>query len=755
MKKAMVWLLIIGLMLVFAAVGAAAAPGDIAFFQPEAENDQYWEFYAAVAGDAVYAYKGQDGIYRYRMGDAEPSRLVDLSEKQFNDIVQPEGADETNMSYYYINRIVGGDKLHLVVDRSGDEQMSLELWTYSEEKEALEKLADIEGEKLIGGDGYMPYFESFVYSDGALYSLVNDWMTNTSKLYQIDTATGAVEIIPCDNVTRISGYTQGKLLVGYGGYEDMGGIGLLDIATGQIEEKLVITADNGLYQYEDMTYDAETDTVYLRYSGELKRSIAFGPVETVAYMPMSIDYDTNTGVLPGGYYVIASRGSGLVIRNVDPQYKPSAALKISGLEYEETVRKFSRDNPGFPLTASSNFNTWELDKLAMRISEDDAPDVFTVGMDSFKILYERGYLNDLSDATALTGAVQTMYPNIQEIVTRDGALMGIPYYIDGNTFGYIPKSFTDIGLTVENVPTTYIEMIDLIDRWHNEFSHAYPDMKLFPAGEDMRLRETLLTAILNSQVVLCQHSGEPITFDTPAMREVLARIDKIDYSSYKKSDSYGWGSDDKPLFADYVSVTPSKWREYFHENGPRLPEGLVTPMPIKLAADAPSLIPMFMNIIVVNPHTKNRDMALEFIQYYVENLPATMRIAMMPNVSEPIEDDDYLNQMKYINERRAQLEAALEEADEGEKANLENELKALETDVERAENMRWAYSAKDIENYRAQYENAVYADGYSLFGGAAGGELQTLITRYSDGQIASDQFIAEISQKLRMIEMEG
>jgi len=47
------------------------------------------------------------------------------------------------------------------------------------------------------------------------------------------------------------------------------------------------------------------------------------------------------------------------------------------------------------------------------------------------------------------------------------------------------KTLEEIGLTKDDAPKTYYELLEFIERWINEYSADYPDLKLFQYSENL------------------------------------------------------------------------------------------------------------------------------------------------------------------------------------------------------------------------------------------------------------------------------
>jgi hypothetical protein len=100
------------------------------------------------------------------------------------------------------------------------------------------------------------------------------------------------------------------------------------------------------------------------------------------------------------------------------------------------------------------------------------------------------------------------------------------------------------------------------------------------------------------------------------------------------------------------------------------------------------------------------------------------------------------------------LESLLEMADEGIKPFIETDIEDYKQSMEIGESQRWAASPEYIARYRSLYDHISITKANLLFS-RYNEEITTLISRYIERQMKSDQFIMELSRKLMMMQMEG
>jgi len=769
MKHIFIGILTISLCITFLPLNALAAPGD-ALLLP-LENGATGVFIAqslAVVGDTLYILRPDEGLYLYHVGDEEPAMLIDLkkydavgTEKteaddlslRFKSYQQMSAPDEVGahagqpaQELVWLQYLVsGGDKLYAL------EYTCERLWALNETQGVFELALelDISAIKSKRKDQYWINAYNHRIVNGCLYMLVNNYDTSKPALKKIDLATGAVTGINIGNVYDYAPYKDGKLLVGMGEWET-NEIGILDPETGSYEKKMDVDA----YGYYGLQYDGETDAHYMLSSVYIRRSVAFGEWENAAYIPVTDYSGLPCALMPGGYLAVGMPDS-VQVRNIDPRYLPERPLKLSTYS-EDLSRIFAKENPGILITYADRYYG-NMEELVANMMGFDASDVYMIDSADMDLhaIYKKGYLADLSGNQAITEIVNRMYPNIRESLTFDGKIVAIPFNMNVSTFGVNLKTLKKIGLTGDDAPRTYFELLEFIKRWINGYSAEYPDLKLFEFSENLSVQ--LMNAILNAQMTYCNVQGEPLTFDTPVMRKLLAKLESIDFTPLSEYVSFEDGGDvqeweiadsdgstilfilSNPITIDRYAIASNRAFE-----------------PALLALDdgMPALLDAQVSWLILNQKSADNEEAMRFMQYCAEHMYPSTLINTMPDENEPIEDAFYVQFIESSKEQLSILETLLEMADEGIKPFIETDIQNEKLWMENLEKDRWAASPEDIARYRSLYDHISIAKPNLLFS-RYNDEITTLINRYVENQIKGDQFIMELSQKLYMMQMEG
>lgn len=745
--------LVMALMLVFAQA-ALAAPGDVSLFN-DAEQPEYVQAMTAYEGK-LYALTDK-GLYQYESGAETPTLIAPMPELSQ---AESETPGITAMA-------AGPDGLYGLDSNTG------RLFTLSWSTGMLELTPVIDldwanmTQILDGGYPYPRLRGGFVIERDALYALRTEDDYMTARLMRFDLTTGKGERVSDELFDSLCAYKPGSLLATGRkemDYENPLTLNAIDTASGAVTPLMTLRGPND----SGLAYDEKTDTIYYLSNGEVVASKALAEGETVAYLPIQNNWGggNNAAFLDGGYYAQYT-GDALILRNVDPAHKPERALRIGGLYADEVVRAFMKDHPEIPVVLDTS-DYYDMEKLTNNMkSGASAMDLYmiSVAYQSFETLRDKGYAGDLSQSEVLKRIISEMYLDIAEIFSRDGKLHGLPQSISAYGLGYSERVLKDIGLTEVDLPTNYIELFEFIARWENEFAAQFPDYSLFENQEELELQGMLMGNLFTDYNAYLADQGKPLEYDTELFKKLLTALEATDFSGFKQRDPEedqssrsafvtvvaAGGEDEGPkaLFNTYANATLSQYGAYM---------GDYKILPLSLDADTPKLINTELEAFMLNPDSQNADLAIQFLEYYAEHMSDDLKINLMPNENAPLRNPDYDRMLSEYTTRRDELKKSIDSAKDGENTSaLEQELRDMEQSIEWISGLEWLITEEDIQDYRALHELMRINRGNLFYraGGDQSQELQTLITRYTDGQMPADQFARELDKKVRMMEMEG
>ncbi len=769
MMKRMIALLLV-LVMTLCAAAAWAAPGDTTLFARDYDANNSPSVTTAVAvGDTLYILVNQfdeelsDNIfslYRYTQGQSsEPELLANklcytrwYSTMEDAKAAQANiGADpETGFGYLFSD----GEKLYGFNTLNGE----IASLTFADGAMSREVVCTVATNDLYIQEedySYMVDINGLCCMNGHVYFASSDWRGREPQyfLYDINLDGGAVTKLPLtQRINSTIPYKDGLLLSYISSSWD-------ENTNQEIPAQLVTVnpADGATVSLKEMAdtayiytlaYDAAKDTVYYFTESTLWGMTGMGAPFKAAYANQS--YVDSMTIFSSGYAALWS-SDGLEIHNLDPAYLPTKTLTLIGSWRDAAARKFTQENPDIPLIFSEQYYGMAQLGQAM-VSGDTTIDVIRTSVaNGFDNLLEKGYCADLSSSQKLMDYVSSLYPALRDEVMKDGKLYAIPVTLYGSTLSYMPSKLEEIGLTEEDMPTTFVELCEFITRWNNEWIDDENKTNVMPFCTTMSNRSVVFDLMLKAYLDYYDAKGEPLTFDTPEFNAMLTALDNMDASNL-----------DMP-----ANMSDQEYDEYYQlYSGVFVDRGLLStaegeyaavPLKLSIGEGKDFTVGTTMEVLFVNPRCANLPEAIKLLECYVDTLDESYKILMCPDCNDPVENQYYQETLKNFQDSLAELQEQLKTADDAEKRELEDTIKYYEDSLNNKESFRWDYSAQTIAQYReigdhvfARHANVLYSAGSDT-----SNQLRSLHERYVQKQITRDQYIKELNQKARMIVLEN
>lgn len=589
-----------------------------------------------------------------------------------------------------------------------------------------------------------PQCLGLVVEGNAAYVLMedpSDWEQRV--LYRIDLESGKGTELLTERISGLRRYKDGLLLARHFNWEEYDlpdgthyppQIVSIDPSSGTMVTIGLMTgfADGGV------AYDAANDEIYFRNSSRVYRANGDAPEAVGSLIPGEVDeYNTAVVMFDGRYYI--EDYDGITSSGVDPSAQPERTLRVAHvMDIEDHVRAFARLHPEIIVEFVDNWPD-DAEAITRHMQSSAAADLYYMSLTADYVnMRDKKYLFDLSSSDILMETVNRMDPHLTAEILVDGSLYAVPCSLYAQVLGWYPVAMEQMGLSV---PTTYEELLECIAAWlENEGDE---DIRLFEYSMD--LYKDIFRIIYKARILSCQAARETPTFDTPAMRALLGRLETLVPALDAVEPIYDWNSGDKALLSRAMRALPS---DYVLAGGsPNL-------MPLCFdGADAP-VIEAEMSVLTVNPYSENADIAIELLEYIAQHMPVAMQTALIPEQNDPIEVQGYQENLAYLQESLADWEGQLAVASEEDRDILKERIQDLQTVIAYEEQHRWAYTAEELAFYREWIEPNMT---YTLSPVFAGGREQTdnICSRYLDGQLSLDEFIREFDRVVWMMTMEN
>ncbi len=717
---------------------------------------------AQVIGDTLYAL--MDGqIIAYATPQSAPTTLLSLSD--YPEISPSE--------WDYLSLLGDGASLYLFSPVYGR--------LYQVEGSTLRLLVqlDISGlgrETAIPGYYYV-LFSHPLLMNRALYLLSMDLETfQDYELYRFPLDTGKPTRIDLGTmcIDEITPYKNGQLLTIDRNTSTLvaltpDGSGHADILT-----ELPGVNDRGV------AYCEADDTCYFLSGFQLMRYRGnFEQVTTVPFDDMSLQ--TYPGIWQGK--LVAQTTLGLYpceINQTEPVQPSPDTLRIwanSNLLTSEDIAFFRASHPDIPVEVQVNPNDDPMERLMNEsLSRDASIDIFLLSsyMIDSQLIFQRGFAAPIA-SEALQERVQTMYPQVQELLTRDGTLYGYPLDLWPDFWTVRPELLEKAGLG--KIPQTMEAYVDMLLRWYEMYADAYPGYT-FNGVSNVRAQQlytaqTLLLTAVHAHAV----QDEPLSFRTPLLTGLLEKLSTL--SQYEGSE-VDLLEDMEVSTASCIFKTGKSVIPFNRSLNPSSLGEVCMDTPLLAPGDEPAN-GASMDYLIINPNSKHMKEALAFLESYSQRTSLVGSYLLAPGMNEPVENEAYEEQVAELQSQIAMLkkwiqqqektvgiltslmEGMLEEADEYQELQTEldeaqagltddqDQLAECEAALRIAENTRYTISAQDIAEYRAVAQHMSLKNHHLAWEITEELDVEAMLTRYFEGYASLEQTLGELDKRVAMM----
>jgi len=545
---------------------------------------------------------------------------------------------------------------------------------------------------------------------GNVYSL-----DGAGYIITVDIADNSCSIVESD-LTVMCPYKNGKVLVSACDHSAPDApVIIMSYAptTGESEELCRIESRN-YYGYSYSAYDEARDMLYFVRSNILYSVTPTDANSLVAYREIK----TGPGFIScavtteDGSYVCSS-GSAI--------YKYDATLTGSG----NKLTMITSNGSGYfeaRDAADAAFEEAHPDVAISDIyignigSENPEADIYIlkVSTNDYAYVTENGMAAPLTESDLITGEVGVMYPFIREYAEQDGIVTALPVIFTATTdFCFYPYGFEAIGLSADDVPRTWMEFLKLMQDAPALLAEN-DEVTVFPTKYGYHeVREEVFRSMIDGYIMYLYATGQPISFDTPLLRGLIAEFEKIDFSALGMPENGEYKIYDvtEVLFSYRGDISPYR---YSYKSG-------YMALPLAYAEDSPAYIPAELYVAMIDPDTGNMEYALEYLEYCAEFAPDVLRISLSPEYNEPVLSEMYKDDTE---------------------ANFENDPFA------------WDATAESIAWYRSFENTIVITTSYGI-DEANMDIIYSLGSKYLDGSISAEEYLTEADTTLALIVLEA
>lgn len=654
---------------------------------------------------------------------------------------------------------------------------------------ALENSREIDVSPMAdpNSDGDYVYYQGpaqTLVQDGRLYLVMRMYghMGIDVSLISYDLTTGGAPMLhQGKHIQQLAPFGQGKLLAlvmdeshmygGMGSATTGPSLAVLDTASDTLRPlfDLDLTWD---YNGMSLAHDPANGYTYLASGSDIYRLDKAGKRETCAYLPPAQGSFTPSPLLSllSGDRLVYINARSLALRSANPADLPTGRLTIYGSGGDEqthlrTIAKMDGVNVAFVNPHAFGDTAQSLGQMLIGGAEDI--DIYIVSSNYVDLatLMSKGYAANLSDNPGILTYLDSVYPMLaQSGKDKGGQPMMVPISLGGELMGYYPLLMEQTGL---DVPKDYYELADFLESWQRDsLGDEYPNYMPIASPDFF---QSLLGFALQLYAGQRAATGQPFSFSDPLLLDMLSRAETLrlpNSGDRQQMDAIFREINNKaPLLDGYygldirqISFSINESSKMFHhfENGLEVEVGNTLPLLLPIKEGMEAHLPLQVVYMAVNPKSQHLDLALRYVENYVNSLEPTASIMLSPDKNEGIESPWLAQREENMAKYVAQLEEEITKAEGAQKTQLEHELQStLESQALDRENTRWDISPTAIALYRSLMEEAyvsAYGDLNMIF---MSGDFQKLTMRYVQGQMPLAQFLQEAEGKLRLMRLEG
>ena len=598
------------------------------------------------------------------------------------------------------------------------------------------------------------------FIDNMLYlqlsaSDIVDWQT--SVLYRFDIETGKGEQLHAgQDMVSVCAYKDGKLLTIHFDQNEyvksredakyLPCVQVFEPDTKRFTDELFKLTDTNAVA---LAYDATTDGIYFSRGNTVMYKTSNAELKVLSYLPLSRVDRFAQGMLIGNLFYGLYIPDRLLVRALSPENRPNDTLRVAGALFEWEGRlgywEFTNKYPDVSVVSLDYGRGWDAEDVFLDMKTDTAADIYILSsIDSLEMLIEKDYCADLTDKAIIFDAVKAMYPHLTDYCFKDGKLYALPFHFyPEEIWAYSPSLLEEIGLTHDDLPTTFSGFLDFIVEWVEIYSPDFPHLKL-AEYQSHKWRDDLVLKIFRQQISYCISKEIPVTFDTPEMRALLTKLDSIASVLAQLDSSEATNNifaEDTPLTGLFSLGHPLLGPNYSHFAD-------YIPLRMSYIEDAPMFTLLNTMLLIVNPASPNQELAKNLLAELATNIEPPFRIMLEPNYNEPLISIYGQNQVTFYEQLVKEKQAAYDAADEAEKKTASDVLEDAKRQLNKAEDEKYGISIAQIEAYRNLAHTVLPMTGeHSFFVRAE--NLSTLFSRYFGQQITADQYITETEKVLQ------
>ena len=726
----------------------------------------------AQVGDTLYI-RTYRALYNFGPGDQKAVKRADMETAGFGNFTSGE---ETDSKQPNVTVIFGHQGQLLGIDYAGQTVYVLQVTDNAvsyEEKVKLDLADFLEGEPP---HVYMKHHSWVKVSGDRLFIRFTNHDNNPVELYSFDLKTGERREHAAKHYQSAAAYKEGSLIAVKAElnnmYDDKENrmrppqLVVFDPETDSetpLDAALNISFASG--SFPDLWYDQESDSLYThtdtdvyRLSGDMKEATLIG------YLPMLNNFwnslPGSVQGLPGDRLAIAFFNNVFIRPRTEIGKEGITVLSMSGgLDDDGLLNRILMEMDDIVLrrVEGVDYSYANAEQLASMFLTGNVPvDIMAINAYGFDLdkLIAKGYLADLSASQSIRDYVGAMAPNLSRAFMVEDRVYALPGNILLFPMAARIRAFEELGL---DYPGSLTGLVELAERWMGGLAKEHPDYNLLSGNAN--LKKAIKSLVIEKYITNKLGAGEELVFDTPLFRDLMQRIDGIDWQGFDQDPD--WDNEAaRSALEEYwqktsLLETHRGFEPRYIASFNRDPEHQTKPLLMPLEDGGTAHQDADFSLLVVMSTSKHQEAARRFLEHFVEKMNPVEKAAVNPHATAGIVNPDYEKELKDIEKGISQLEAQLKKAEGAEKSNLEEVLKNSRKYYElRKETGKMLVTEAEMAEIHAIVSRLVILSGLGNAQRQAFNDDYELREQYFNGVLTLDQFIKQVDDKLRLVRME-
>ena len=438
------------------------------------------------------------------------------------------------------------------------------------------------------------------------------------------------------------------------------------------------------------------------------------------------------------------------------QAEQDSPLVVRGYGFDPyMIPAFMSDHPEIPLVIDNDFSVSRTQFISAIQSRDSSTDIYVLP-DSWNVwsLIDKGYARDLSPYPALRESVGTMVPQLQQAVTHGDQIFALPIALYASAWSVRPDLLKAAGY--DHIPETMTEFLQMQLDWDWDKAGEYDFTFASTAydGYDLRLYP-YLEMVVSEYITQYERSDQPLSFDTPAFRQVLAALEALDYPSENVDEVLASPADDALMSSRLAAIFTLGDSNPLNVGEAGAYDKVLLPAPpFEENGEKRTLATIFLAI--VNPYSQHVEEAATFLTYATERSATDATLTLYPDQNDPIPNQGVKAQLEEARQELERRRALLDSADDAHRAEAQDAVTQQEAVIAELEAWQDLVSAEAIAAYRA-LEPYLYIPQDSPYWRATTEmktEIESLLKQYAAGMLDGENLIRQLDQRFQLLFLE-